>query len=82
MQADRNRTGGMFHAPKSSPWGEVQSCVPTHAEELTARYDEHDMQPVEAGDGLPAGTYTTFYRCRLIAADGGWYGEILGNGSW
>ena len=26
MQADRNRTGGMFHAPKSSPWGEVQSC--------------------------------------------------------
>ena len=56
--------------------------VPTHAEELTARYDEHDMQPVEAGDGLPAGTYTTFYRCRLIAADGGWYGEILGNGSW
>ena len=31
---------------------------------------------------LPAGTYTTFYRCRLIAADGGWYGEILGNGSW
>ena len=37
---------------------------------------------VEAGDGLPAGTYTTFYRCRLIAADGGWYGEILGNGSW
>ena len=46
------------------------------------RYDEHDMQPVEAGDGLPAGTYTTFYRCRLIAADGGWYGEILGNGSW
>ncbi len=30
--------------------------VPTHAEELTARYDEHDMQPVEAGDGLPAGT--------------------------
>ena len=56
--------------------------VPTHAEELTARYDEHDMQPVEAGDGLPAGTYTTFYRCMLIAADGGWYGEILGNGSW
>lgn len=56
--------------------------VPTHAEELTARYDEHDMQPVEAGDGLPAGPYTTFYRCMLIAADGGWYGEILGNGSW
>ena len=26
MQADRSRTGGMFHAPKSSPWGEVQSC--------------------------------------------------------
>ena len=26
MQADRNRTGGMFHAPKSSPWGEVQNC--------------------------------------------------------
>ena len=26
MQADRNRTGGMFHAPQSSPWGEVQSC--------------------------------------------------------
>ena len=26
MQADRRRTGGMFHAPKSSPWGEVQSC--------------------------------------------------------
>ena len=26
MQADRNRTGGMFQAPRSSPWGEVQSC--------------------------------------------------------
>ena len=26
MQADRRRTGGMFHAPKSSPWGEVQNC--------------------------------------------------------
>ena len=26
MQADRNRTGGMFHAPRTSPWGEVQSC--------------------------------------------------------
>ena len=26
MQADRNRTGRMFHAPKSSPWGEVQNC--------------------------------------------------------
>ena len=26
MQADRSRTGGMFHGPKSSPWGEVQSC--------------------------------------------------------
>ena len=26
MQADRSRTGGMFHAPKSSPWGEVQNC--------------------------------------------------------
>ena len=26
MQADRSRTGGMFHAPRSSPWGEVQSC--------------------------------------------------------
>src|SRR5699024_6585288 len=26
MQADRGRTGGMFHAPRSSPWGEVQSC--------------------------------------------------------
>ena len=26
MQADRNQTGGMFHAPQSSPWGEVQSC--------------------------------------------------------
>lgn len=26
MQADRSLTGGMFHAPKSSPWGEVQSC--------------------------------------------------------
>ena len=26
MQADRNRTGGMFHAPRSSPWGEVQNC--------------------------------------------------------
>ena len=26
MQADRSRTGGMFHAPTSSPWGEVQSC--------------------------------------------------------
>ena len=26
MQADRSRTGGMFHAPKSSPWGDVQSC--------------------------------------------------------
>ena len=24
MQADRSRTGGMFHAPKSSPGGEVQ----------------------------------------------------------
>jgi len=56
--------------------------VPTHPEELTARYDENEMQPVEAGDGLPAGTYTMFYRCRLIEADGGWYGEILGNGSW
>jgi len=56
--------------------------VPTHPEELTVRYDENVMQPVEAGNGLPAGTYTMFYRCRLIAADGGWYGEILGNGSW
>ena len=56
--------------------------VPTHPEELAARYDENDMQPVEAGDGLPEGAYTMFYRCRLIAADGGWYGEILGNGSW
>lgn len=26
MQADRSRTGGMFHAPRTSPWGEVQSC--------------------------------------------------------
>ena len=26
MQADRGRTSGMFHAPRSSPWGEVQSC--------------------------------------------------------
>ena len=26
MQADRSRTGGMFHGPKSSPWGEVQNC--------------------------------------------------------
>ena len=26
MQANRNRTGGMFHAPRSSPWGEVQNC--------------------------------------------------------
>ena len=26
MQADRSRTGGMFHVPKSSPWGEVQNC--------------------------------------------------------
>ena len=26
MQADRSRTGGMFHSPRTSPWGEVQSC--------------------------------------------------------
>ena len=26
MQADRSRTGGMFHGPKSSQWGEVQNC--------------------------------------------------------
>ena len=26
MQADRSRTDGMFHGPKSSPWGEVQNC--------------------------------------------------------
>ena len=26
MQADRSRTVGMFHGPKSSPWGEVQNC--------------------------------------------------------
>ena len=56
--------------------------VPTHPEELTALYDENNMQSVEAGDGLPAGTYTMFCRCRLIEADGGWYGEILGNGTW
>ena len=27
MQADRSRTGGMFHAPKSSPWGDVESLI-------------------------------------------------------
>ena len=26
MQADRQRTGGMFHEPESSPWGKVQTC--------------------------------------------------------
>ena len=26
IQSDRNRTGGMFHAPQTSPWGPVQSC--------------------------------------------------------
>ena len=26
IQADRSRTGGMFHAPEGSPWGQVQSC--------------------------------------------------------
>ena len=26
MQADRQRTGGMFHEPESSPWGKVQAC--------------------------------------------------------
>ncbi len=26
MQADRNRTAGLFTEPVTSPWGEVQSC--------------------------------------------------------
>ena len=26
IQSDRDRTGGMFHAPQTSPWGPVQSC--------------------------------------------------------
>ena len=26
IQSDRNRTGGMFHTPQTSPWGPVQSC--------------------------------------------------------
>lgn len=26
IQSDRNRTGGMFHAPQTSPWGPVQTC--------------------------------------------------------
>ena len=30
MQADRSLTGGMFHAPRSSPWGEVQSLSLIH----------------------------------------------------
>lgn len=26
IQSDLNRTGGMFLAPQTSPWGSVQSC--------------------------------------------------------
>ena len=26
MQADRQRSGGIYHAPESSPWGKVQTC--------------------------------------------------------
>mgnify|MGYP007044241574 CR=1 FL=1 len=26
IQSDRDRTGGMFHAPQTSPWGPVQTC--------------------------------------------------------
>ena len=35
MQADRSRTGGMFHAPKSSPWGEVSPQRPKNAASRT-----------------------------------------------
>lgn len=26
IQADRQRTGGIFHEPENSPWGKVQAC--------------------------------------------------------
>ena len=64
------------------PTHSAQSAASEERRRRNRRKGREDVYKRQAGDGLPAGTYTTFYRCRLIAADGGWYGEILGNGSW
>ena len=56
--------------------------IPAHAEKLLWIFGGDGLTPAEAGIGVPQGTCSMFYRCKLVRTDGGWRGVVIGNGSW